>query len=288
MNFALPDGMLSNAIANINNEYNDKRLMSSREVAIEQANLEQTNINESLKLVASIEDAFNNVMVQYVNASANAMKTAADVAVQIYNTTVQYYGLLIDVYKAKASVYETMINARLADAEVYKATIDGIGKAIEADESKVRIYIAQISAEEAKLSAYRTELAGIATQIEAMSAWLGVGRTRMELFATEISALNGRYTSEIEGFKSAVFAWSSGNTAKTAYKDISLREQVQVMDSRVREADILFRNIQENKKLDLQKMMSLAEVGSHVVAGALAAAHASASLSQSESTTIEG
>ena len=42
------------------------------------------------------------------------------------------------------------------------------------------------------------------------------------------------------------------------------------------------------EKLDLQKMMSLAEVGSHVVAGALAAAHASASLSQSEVTSIDG
>jgi len=288
MNFALPDGMLSNAIATINNEYVDGRLIASREISIEQAKMEQTNINESLKLVAAIEEAFNNVMVQYVNVCANAMKTAADVAVQIYNTTVQYYNLLIDSYRAKADVYGIRVKAQLTDVEIYRALIDGVGKAIAADESKVRIYTAQIGAEEAKLNAYKTEMAGIATQIDALRSWLEVGKTRMELFATEINALNGRYTSEMEGFKSEVFAWSSGNTAKTAYKDISLRQQIQVMDSRVREADILFKNIQEKKKLDVQKMIALAEVGSHVVAGALAAAHASASLSQSEVTSIDG
>ena len=44
----------------------------------------------------------------------------------------------------------------------------------------------------------------------------------------------------------------------------------------------------EKAKLEVQKMATLAEVGSHVVAGALAAAHASASLSQSENTQITG
>jgi len=288
MNFSLPDGLLSHAITDVNAKYNDKRQDASREISIKQAELENTNINEALKLVASIDGAFNGAMAQYVNASANAMKVSADVAVQLYNTSVQYYNLLLDSYKAKASVYTALVNARATDAEIYKAQVDGVGQAIAADESKIRVYTAEIGAEESKLNAYKTELEGVATQIEATKSWLDMGRTRMELYATETRALSSKFVSQIEGFKTEVLAWSAESDTKVKDKDISLRAQTSTIEANIREVEIFFNELQEKAKIEVQKMATLAEVGSHVVAGALAAAHASASLSESENTQITG
>jgi len=287
MGFTLPDGALADSLASLNNEYINKRLDTSRDIAIKQAELEQANINTALQLVASIEEAFNNVMAQYANVSVNAMKTAADVSVSLYNSHVTYYNLLTDMYNAKANVYSTLVNARLADVEVYKAQVEGVGLAIKADESKIDIYVAEISAESEKLKAYETELRGIMAQIEATKAWLDVGKTRMELFATETRALNDRFAGQIDGFKSEVFAWSTEGEQNVKEKDISLRAQATSIEACIKEAELVLKSYEWRTQLEVQKMESLANTGAHVVAGALAAAHASARISESEDTSIQ-
>lgn len=288
MGFTLPDGILAHSVLALNNEYVNKRLDASRDIAIKQAELEQININEALKLVTAIEDSYNGVMVQYANVCTNAMKTAANVALSLHNSVVQYYNLLIDSYKAKSEVYKTLVEARRADAEVYKTRVEGIGQAIAADEAKVRVYVAEIGGEEAKLKAYESELKSTATRIEAMKAWLDMGRTRMELFGAETRALNERYSGQIESFKTALLAWSNNSDRMWKEKDISLRAQTVQLEAKLKQLELGIKNYEWRLDLDLEKMKTVTGVGAHVVAGALAAANVSASISESENTSIQG
>lgn len=288
MNFSLPDGLLSGQLALINNEYVNKRLDTSREVAIKQAELEQTNVNAALQLIVQIENAYNSVIVQYAQVGTAAMKTAADVSVELYNTTVQYYNLLIEVYKSKAEVFKTLVNSRLTEAEVYKAKVDGIGKAIDAENSKIQLYLAQISAEDTKLKAYATELQGIIAKIDATKAWLDVGKTRMELFATETRALTEKYNGQIEGYKTLALATNSTNESKVREKDINLREQIAEWDIRLKEYEFLMRDKEQETNVALEKLRTLTGVGAQVVAGALAASHASATIGEQTQTVYSG
>lgn len=292
LNFSLPDGALADSITHLNNEYVNKRLDTSRDIAIEQARLEQTNINEALKLVAMIEEAFNNVIVAYVNAASNAMRVAAESSVAIFNSMVQYYNLLIEIYNAKLAKYRELMNARLADVEVYKAEVEGVGKAIEADKNKVQVYVAQIEAETTKLQAYEAELKGVLAQIETIRAWLDVGRSRMDTYAVKTKALTDRYAAELDGFRTQTQAWSTEHTFKLGDKELSLKEQVSEIDADLRVAEIQQRRWLSGVEKDLEKMKALTQVGAHIVAGALAAAHTSASVSESVSeetqTVISG
>lgn len=288
MNWTLPDGLLASSILALNTEYANKRLDASREIAIKQAELEQVNINESLKLFAAIEEAYNGIMVQYINAAANALKTATDVAVALYNTTVQYYNLLLDVYKAKITVYQSLVEVKKVEADVYTATIAGIGQAIAADEAKVNVYVAEISAEEAKLKAYETELRGIIAHIEAIKTWLDIGKTRMDLFAAETRALTERFSSQVDGYKTEVLAWSSENDNSLKEKDISLREQIAEWDIRLKEYEFLMRDKEQETNIALEKMKTLTGVGAHIVAGALAASNVNAYISESENRNLSG
>lgn len=280
LNFSLPDGALADSLMHMNNEYVNKRLDTSRDVAIKQAEMEQVNVNTALSLVASIEAAFNSVIVQYVNAASNAMRVAAESSVLIFNSMVQYYNLLIEIYKAELAKYRELMNARLADVEIYKTTVEAVGKAIDADDSKIKIYVAEIQAEVTKLGVYETEIKGILAQVETIKAWIDIGRVRMDTYSAETRALSTRYAGELDGFRTTTQAWSTEQTAKVGEKDISLREQVAEMD-----VDIRVAQIQQNRWItqmtaDVEKMKALTGVGSHVVAGALAAAHTSASVSE--------
>jgi len=285
MNFSLPDGALANELLALNNNYNNNRQTTSREISIKQAELEQTNINESLKLYAAIEQAFNTVIVQYISAASDAMRAAVETSVSIYNSVVQYYRLLIEMYLAKLSKYKELITARMADVEVYKALIEGTVAAIAADDNKVKLYVAQIEAQDTKLKAYETELRGTLAQIEIIKAWLDVGKTRMELFSAETSALVNRYNAQLDGFKTEALAWTAENDTMIKEKDISLRSQVAVIESDLRVAEIQQNHWKAAIDADIQKMSTLTQVAAQIVAGALAAAHVSASVSDQDSTS---
>lgn len=288
LGFTLPDGMLANSILAVNNEYVNKRLDTSRDIAVKQAELEQTNINESLKLVAAIEEAYNGAMGQYANVCAGALKAAGELSVALYNSVVQYYNMLIDMYKAKSEVYKTLVQARLADAEVYKTQVEGVGMAISADESKVKVYVAEIGAEESKLKAYESEIKGVIARVDASKAWLDVGKTRMELFAAETQALNARFAGQIEGFKAELMAWAGDNDRMMKEKELALREQTVELEARLKQLELAIKNYEFLVTNDTQVMASITQVGAHVVSGALASAHAAASISESEETVISG
>ncbi len=290
MGFTLPDGMLANQIAAIQQEYLNARLTTSRDISIKQAELEQTNINKAFELCVSIEASYNNALVGFANAAANGMRVAGEVSVQLYNSYVNYYNLLIESYKAKSDVYKTMMQAKLVDAEVYKAQVAGISAAIGAEESKVKMYATEVSAETEKLKAYEMELRGVMAQIETIKAWLDVGKTRMEVFSVECKSINDKYSAEIEGYKAQVQAWSAEADRQTKDKDISLREQIAEIDGLLKAADINIKNYEWAVNIQVEKMKTLSNIGAHIVAGALAAAHAQASVSDgvSQSTTYEG
>lgn len=278
LGWSLPDGMFAYSVAQLNNEFNNKRLDTSREIAIKQAELEQANINEALKLTAAIEEAYNTVCIGYINAASSAMKTSAEVAVALYNTTVQYYSILIEAYRAKAEVYKTLVEARAADVEVYRALIAAYQAGVDVDKAKIELYLAQIQAEDSKLKAYDSELKSIATRIDAMKTWLDVGRMRMDLFASQTRALTERYSGELEGFKAQLQAWMADGQNKINEKEVSLKAQMAEYDVKLKEIEYYIKNKEFHNSFELQKMQTLTEVGAHVIAGALAAAHASASI----------
>ena len=54
--FSLPDGLLGDSIATLHNEFANRRIDRAREIAVKQADLEQTNLKMSMELSVNVEN----------------------------------------------------------------------------------------------------------------------------------------------------------------------------------------------------------------------------------------
>ena len=205
--FSLPNGVLTALFQEEEINYTNKRLDVSRDIAINMAELALQN--EHFMIEKGI--AFESMAIALFNAVAdrtfNASKALAELLIQAFQANVQKYGILNDIYKTRAVVYETQIRGELAKAEVYKTQMEGVKAVSDINESYVRLYAAQISAVEALINIYRVEMEGAKTQAEINRMKLDAFRAQIEAYMAQVNAKTAEYNmyrAKIDGEKAKV------------------------------------------------------------------------------------
>ncbi len=116
--WTMPDGVLAYNLAQIETEYQNKRLDKSRDIRIESFNLAQKNIHHAMDTATNIEASLMKCWSDIATRKLEAAKALVDSAIQIFKAQVEF---LI----SKTKIYESVI-------EAYKARIG-----LEAEEAKV-------------------------------------------------------------------------------------------------------------------------------------------------------
>lgn len=224
--FSHPPGQLNGQTLAVREEAARKVNELSREVMIEQAQLEQKNREFAVTAGITYEQVFVGMFMQIVDRNFQIAKFEVETAVQLYNMNIalfnvqqaifaqkterfkamlesalaplKEYSLLIEAEKAKAQMNESMVSA-------FKAKVDAYGKAVDAFKSRVDAEVARSGQQKLLVDIYKS-------QVDAMAAQTNVQRGMFEAYSARVgaeSAKAGLEESNARVFNSKVQAFAA-------------------------------------------------------------------------------
>jgi hypothetical protein len=234
LGYAFPPGVWLDAQIKLENEYAAHSYGFSREVAIKQAELEQTNIQNALQQSIVIEskliDQYNMIEQRILDGA----KYMTDAAIQTYNAKVHAYQAYVEAYRTKAVIYDSQIKGELAKVEVYKTEIQAEEIKAQTNTALVQQYKTQIDAQLAIVEVFKAELSAIQTKAT-------IEKLKIDIYGEQIKAFVGTvnaYSAQVDGYKATVQAETAKMEAYKAEVDAYAAEvgaQVKVIDAKIQE-----------------------------------------------------
>ena len=283
LGFSLPDGLLAGNLLAVNNEYMNKRLDRSREIAVKQAELEQTGIFKSLELGVKFEDIVMVSLNEFARRRLEAEKANGDILLAVFKERVNLYNSNLEAFKADALVYKTSIEAELERAEVYKAKLSALQTLVQVDESKVKIYTSQIAAVEQLVNMYNTEVKAVATMYEAERVKVELFKGQVEAYAAKIDAQMKGFVGRVEAFRGMVEGYAAGQRVTIANAETVSRVAVAQYEANVKLLEATARVAEVGAQVRIEGLKGAAQAASNLAAGAMSAIHASINDSYQES-----
>ncbi|MEJ8292907.1 hypothetical protein WKI45_08750 [Delftia tsuruhatensis] len=205
LGFPLPSGVLLGQLADARREYHDKLSDLSREIAVKQAELEQSNlkaaIDQGLQLESTlIDQAYKLEMLAFESA-----KAIADNAIASHNAALERYKALLDGYRAYATAYDTVIRAELNKVEVFKALLSAEQTKADINKSLVDRYRAEIDGRMAAVEIYKARVSAAQTLVQLEQARVQTAGEQVRAFVATINA----ETAKVDVFKAQVSAEAS-------------------------------------------------------------------------------
>lgn len=270
--FPLPSGAMAQAMLAAIQEKQDKSSSFSRDVAIKQAELEQTNRQFAFQQAVALESqllTYTNAVAQrayeYVRDAAKLILDAQDSDVRAYAAKVQSYGV-------QAQALDSLIKRALAPLDAYRAEIDAQKLISELNQQNTEVYKAKLEAVDVVQRIYKTD-------IDAYSVQVGAEMDRIKALAAVYESTSRGYTAHVDAESTKV------KTQADVYKAES--------DVAVAQANLSIEALKANLELLVQKSSTLveavkggAQVAAQLAASALSSVNLSASVSNNESKSI--
>lgn len=211
--FTLPDGLLAHSLSEVQKEYMNKRIDRSREIAIEQAKLEQANIFKSLEIATSVAFKLIDALTEYEKLTMSAQELTAKYANEYIRLTIETHNSNIDRYKAMVQAYEILVRSAMVEVEIYKAELEGELAKVNINEATVKVYSEQITAAIAKYRGqlegnqlltqiYSTEMQGALTESQVNESIVRVYSERVRAVMAEIDV----YKADVDAFAAKIGA----------------------------------------------------------------------------------
>lgn len=202
LGFRLPPGVVVAQTRQAQQDYYDKLSSLSRDVAIKQAELEQSNLKDTIAAGMQLEGQLIDYSLKLEQLSFENARAYAENAIQLHNATVEKYRALLEGYQAYASVYKTIIDGQLAKVEVYKAQLQAEQTKAEINNTLVQQYKAQIDASMAQVEIFRAQVSAAQTLVELEQAKIGAASEQIRAYVATVNA----ETSKVEAYKASVQA----------------------------------------------------------------------------------
>lgn len=202
LGYAFPPGVYNDSRLKIQTEMGYVIAGYNREVAIEQAKLEQSNILKALDTATALEGSlitYNNNVEQ---RAFEASRFATQAGIEIYNGQVRAYAAIVDAYRAKVQVYEAQIRAEIAKVEAYKTEI-------AAEQAKAQINTALVEQYRVQATIALSAIQIYEAQIKAIQTKADIEKIKVQIFGEQVrgyTARIGAYTAQVEGFRASVQA----------------------------------------------------------------------------------
>ena len=198
--FSLPSGALAAQIRDAQRAALAKASEVSRDIAIKQADLEQTNVQKAIDQGIALEGQLISYASQIEQRAFEAARYLAENAVQVYNAQVEGYRVLIQKYTAYADIYRTLMQSETAKVEAYKAQIDGERAKAEVNKALIDQVRARIEVRQAQIALYKEQVLAAQALIEAEKIKVEVFGERVRAYVAEVNA----NTAKVEAFKAKV------------------------------------------------------------------------------------
>jgi hypothetical protein len=149
--FDMPNGVLAMQFQEEQLNYTNKRLDVSRDIAIKQAEIANTNTQFVVQHGITIETQFMNFQNTCQQRIYDASRETARAQIELYSAQLRRYQILTEIYVA-------LVNSRIEQAkgiaQVYTAQVDAYRSRVQAEAERIR---AVIESNRAEIERYKTD-----------------------------------------------------------------------------------------------------------------------------------
>jgi hypothetical protein len=177
--------------------YFNKRSDASRQIAIKDAELAQTNTHFMITSGISLEQSLMNLANLFRQRLFEASKAEADAGVALFIA-------LLKKYETMASIYNMMVSARIAEVkglvDVFIAEVQAYKVVVEAIAAKVDVQVKGYAAEVDRYKADATiyaALGDVETKIFEVRVKEAEGKAKLELSDAEVEIKNYEFTKNL-------------------------------------------------------------------------------------------
>jgi hypothetical protein len=245
--FSLPGGVLDKKITAARQEVQDASNTLSREIAIQQAQMEVENIRFAVAQGVAIENMYIGLHNQKMQILLEAAKYAIDASINIFNAQIAYQNIQLQTYLADVQVYRLLIEAEMAEIEIYKAQLEGQKLVGDINQQYITLYTSRVQALLTQIEIYKGQLDGVnalvevnkneidafVAQVQAFTAEVGAKETEVKLFAERVRAEESKvniYKTEVDAFASLVEAYKSGNDSLIQQSQLEIQNSTLLID----------------------------------------------------------
>lgn len=241
------------------------------QVALGQINQQRVDVFKAkLQAVQSNVEVYKALM-QGASVRADTIKNQFDA----YRADVQAYAKQIDAEKVKFDAYEARVKGESAKANVldsqaraYASTIQGI-----AGKADVKVKGVQI-----KMEAARTKVSKFLADVDAYKATLQANLNNVQYGTTVFQA-------QVEGWRAGVSANVANAEMQSRFADMNTRTNIAYAEMQISEYTAKMQNAVQQAQIALEAAKAMGQYTAQLAAGALSAAHVSASISGSGSAS---
>jgi hypothetical protein len=253
-------------------------------------------------------------------AKLSAYKTAVDAQVAIGQVNEQY----VQVFKAKmdavlsnVEVYKALVQSASVRADViknqfdsYRSDVQAYSEQINAEKVKVDAYEAQVRGETTKASLFDTQARAYASTIQGVQAkadvkgkqiqlkmeaarvWISKYQSDLEAYKAELQANLSEVQQNTAAFGAEVDAWRatagmevSQAEMQSRYADMNTRTNIAYAEMQLKEYESKMTKAIQEANIALESAKAMGQYTAQLAAGAMSAAHVSASISGSGSAS---
>ena len=277
--FSLPDGCLAEQFTQIHTEYMHRRLDRSRDIAIKQAELEQTNTLKAIEEAGKLEQALMAFATDGFNRAFECSKAVAQASIEVFKSELEKYNIGVQAYRTYCEAYRATVEAEVGKCEAFKTKIEGLKATAMLDESMVKAYETQVKACTTLVDVYKTDVQANMTLVETERVKMEAFKSAIDAYLGKTNAIVAEYQGQVEGKKLAI-------NAIVAVEDVNaklLGERIQYYSNNanllIKEWETALRVMIENKSVNVEGAKTVATVAGAIAQGALAGVTAQAEIS---------
>lgn len=216
-------------------------------------------------------------------ASFEAQIKAKQAELGISETQARIYASDIDAYKAqndaqkvKFDAFDSQVKAETAKAEIYDSTVRAFASRVQsyASKSDVKVKQAQIN-----IDAARAYVTTYLADVDGFKAELQAGLSEVQ-YNTQV------FTAQVDGWRAQVAANTADSEMQSRYADMNTRTNLAYAEMQMSEYNAKVSQGQEQARIALEAAKATGQYTAQLAAGAMSAAHVSASISGSGSASV--
>lgn len=234
--FTTPNGFLAARKDSVRTEALLTKQALHRELTIQIAQWQVENVRLAVEHGIAAENVFVNLFDNSANRVFEAAKTQLMAGIDIYNAKAALFNARISKMQVQAAVFEAKLRAELAKIDIFKAEIEGELAKGQINDNRIRAYEAMIRTVVSMVEVYKAKMQGANIQAD-------IGRTQIESYKAEVSA----YAEKVKADKTRFDAYDSrirGEAAKGGIIDAEARAYSALIQGKIASSEI------DTKRLD--------------------------------------
>ena len=214
--FNLPTSMLNSMFMEADNNYTNKRLDTSRDIAIKQAELAQTNTHFFITNAQTMEQRMIAWFGEIAKRAYEVSRSIVEFSLERYKLEITGFNTLVDLYKTKAQVYEIVTAAIIKRLEGYRLRLEAAKLTGEINKINVEVYKAQLDGLMIYINKYKAEMEGAKTHLEIEQLKIQEYKERINAYHVKVQAAvagYGMWTTKVDAEAKEIAAYSAGADA---------------------------------------------------------------------------